>query len=417
MEWLIGVTILVLGMGIGLIIALVLQYKKVRLRLPNTKNAREHLKLVIEQRAETKAKQKALQREYANHTIDEAVFVSKDAEYTHLIEKYDKEIEHLLSVLASTELPEELKKGDKILQNASDIETLAKEIKKLEEEKQELKHKIDELHLHMREAEEDRKEALAKKNEMSKKYGKMEEEMQIKEQELGDKAIELEDLKKEKEEVEDKLSEARSQESPDETLKNLKRENKLLRESLEEKNKRLNQLSKNIGVLKTVFDKYSSLIEEKEAKTAEELKCLIQPNNPEVKSIIKAYDTPKKAFEFVRDNISEVTPNISATYWLSVEEMLKLRAADTEDEAILLCSLLRAQGEDAKVVVVELDKGIVKTLVALNDRVLDPSVDTEFDDYVGISQEEAIKQYIFDGQFVKKIRYIFNDKTYEHHEE
>lgn len=409
MEYLVGLALVVLGVGIGLVIALVLKRPKEELKVPEEKDAWKKLKEVSEERAKVKAKQKALHKAYAKHEIDEAAFVSKDAEYTHLIESYDKEIEGLLARIAYSYLPEELQKSKKVIREASDIGTLAKALRELKSENEELKKRIETLQVQMRELEEDKKRVLLKRNELEEELEKMDEELEFK-----DKKIEK--LKKEKQKLEDRVAELVA-ETPEEVIENLKRENRLLRESLDEKNKKINRLSKSLGVLRAVLEKYAKLIEEKEAKTAEELKKLVQPNNPRVREIVKVYDTPKKVFEFVRDNIVEVSPNISATYWLTVDEMLRLRAADTEDESILLCSLLRALGEDAKVVVVELEGGLRKTLVAMNDRVLDPSIKSNFDDYTGLSVEEALKKYVFDGKFIKRILYEFNDKEYNSYQE
>ncbi|MCD4740487.1 hypothetical protein K8R43_04845 [archaeon] len=406
MVGVIEVSIFFVGLVIGLVIALILTHKKFRFYLPKQKDPWAHLEQISKERAEIRAKQKALQKAFSNRTIDEAIFVSKDAEYTHLIEKYDVEIETIINRIAYSELPEELKKSQEQLRQAGDIRTLAKTIKQLEKEKIELQHQMENKQIQMRDIDEERKRTLAKKNQLEEKYDAIGEEMKKEKNKV-------EKLSKTREKLEDRISDLEAKESPSEELNNLKRENRLLRESLEEKNKRMNQLSKNLGVLKTVFDKYTDIIEEKESKTAEELKRLVQPNNQGIISVAKAYNTPKKAFEFVRDNISEVTPNISATYWLTVDDMLRLRAADTEDESILLCSLLRTLGENAHVIVVELDRGTVKTIVSLEDRILDPSIKSNFDDYVGISEEEALKKYMFNGEFVKQVLYRFNDKNYQ----
>jgi len=409
MESLIALASFVLGIGIGVIIALILRRPKEEFKVPEEKDAWKKLKEAAEERAKVKAKQKALHRALAKHSLDEATFVSKDAEYTHLIERYDKEIELLLSRISYSSLPEELKKSRNVIREASDISTLASALKEAKAKINELNRKIEALHIQMRELEEDKKRVLLKKNNFENKVESLEGEIELKNKKI-------EKLKLEKQKLEDRMAELVS-ETPEEAIENLKRENRLLRESLDEKNKKVNRLSKSLGVLRAVLEKYAKLIEGKEAKTAEELKKLVQPDNPKVKEIVKVYNTPKKVFEFVRDNIVEVSSSISATYWLTVDEMLKLRAADTEDESILLCSLLRALDEDAKVVVVELNGGLAKTLVAMDGRILDPSTKSNFDDYTGISTEDALKKYVFDGRFVNRTLYEFNDKIYNSYEE
>ena len=85
----------------------------------------------------------------------------------------------------------------------------------------------------------------------------------------------------------------------------------------------------------------------------------ITPNNETVKSCANKINTndPLVIYRFVKDEIKYledyVTHDFRFEYWQFPEETLKLKTGDCEDQAILLCTLLRANGyspEDVKVV-------------------------------------------------------------------
>jgi len=409
MEWVILLAMFTLGVVAGLVIALVLKHQRMEFKVPSGKeDAWKHLERVVKERAGIKAKQKALKKAYASRKIDESVFVSKDAEYSHVIERLDAEIDALMENLSRSFLEEELKEAGEIMRKASDMEGVAKELLELKKQLKRVENEKESLQVEMRDVEERKKEALAERNELETRVRDLKTE-------LSRKNEELEKLGKELDKKEKEVAEVKSKTPHDLSLANLKRENKMLRESLEEKNRKLARVSKSLGILEIIFERYSDIIEEKETKTPAKLKKLVQPGHHRIIELTKTYKTPEKAFEFVRDDITEIHPEISATYWLTVEEMLELRAADTEDEAILLCSMLRSLGKEARVAVVELDNGKVKSLVLMSDRVLDPGMNARYDQFTGLSCEDALKKYSFEGHFIKKVLYEFNDKEYKKH--
>jgi myosin heavy subunit len=409
MEWVVAAAWFALGLAFGVIFALVLTHRKVGFKVPSGReSAWNHLNRVVKERAKVKAKQKALKKAYASKNVDESVFVSKDSEYSHLVDKLDDEIDALLDQIAQEFMQEQMKEAHEVMQKASDMESMSREMMKLKRLAKEAENRKDTLQVELNEVEERRKDALARKNELEKQVEKLESQ-------LSRQTDRLEKTEKELSKKEREVTEAKSKTPIELSLENLKKENKRLRETLEEKNNRLNKVSKSLEILEIVFERYSNLIEEKEVKSPTQLKKLVQPNHHKIIELTKTYDTPQKAFEFVRDDVTEISPGISATYWLTLDEMLELRAADTEDEAILLCSMLRAMGEDAAVAVIELDNKHAKSLVFMNDRVLDPGMNMEFDQFNGISTEDALKQYSFQGHFVKKVLYEFNEKEYHKH--
>jgi hypothetical protein len=112
-------------------------------------------------------------------------------------------------------------------------------------------------------------------------------------------------------------------------------------------------------------------------------------------------------------------PYIGATLWLSVKEMLDNKVADYEDKAILLCSILRALGANALVLVALMTDGSNRPIVLLNMKdksiMLDPNKKHDFIKFVG-KRNELIRQFSVDGNRIKRIHYEFNDKDYVSYE-
>ena len=163
-------------------------------------------------------------------------------------------------------------------------------------------------------------------------------------------------------------------------------------------------------MLSAIIDRHAKEIDE--AKKAEELKELIQPGNPGVRELAKKCPTPKAAYEFVRDRIMEVHPKVSASYWLDVDDIMRLGAADLDDKSIFLCSMLRAMGENAWVAMLEMKNGYRRAVVLTDDHVLDADDIRKYDDFAGLSQEEALGKYRFDGFPVKRLLFKFNEREY-----
>jgi chromosome segregation ATPase len=295
----------------------------------------EHLKDLTKERAEAAAKRKALHRAYSAGSVTENAFVSKDAHYTKLIEELDKEIDDTVVELSKAFLPEELQKRDAKLQELSDLAILSKKLEELKADKKELDDEKNTLYLQLTELEEDKKMHVAEKNKLRAKYE--EDSEQLKEMTKG-----IDELEGQRKVLEEKVAGIQPR---DQKIGTLTTENKMLRDRLEGTKKKLLEREKTLGVVSAVVDRHAKEIDE--GKKKEELKELVQPKNAGVQDLAKKHSTPKEAFEFVRDNILEVHPQVSASYWMDTDDIMRLGAADPDDKAIFLCSLLRAQGQDA----------------------------------------------------------------------
>jgi predicted transglutaminase-like cysteine proteinase len=115
---------------------------------------------------------------------------------------------------------------------------------------------------------------------------------------------------------------------------------------------RINQRTESINGLKEEINAYEKL-------KKYDLTVFITPDNHNIKSFSNEISTnnPVEIYRFVRDEIKYeedyLTFDYRFEYWQFPEETLKLRTGDCEDQAILLCTLLRAKGyspEEVKVV-------------------------------------------------------------------
>jgi uncharacterized coiled-coil protein SlyX/regulator of replication initiation timing len=171
--------------------------------------------------------------------------------------------------------------------------------------------------------------------------------------------------------------------------------------------------------------KYKNTIEASETKNAQDVKSLVQPANSHVVDLVKKIKSANtealKQYKAAYDAIDEIhsIPYIGATFWLSIADMLENKVADYEDKAILLCSILRALGANAKVLVASMTDGSNRpfVLITLKDRamLLDPNKKHEFVRYAG-KRNDAIKQFSDSGNKIKRVLYEFNDKDYISHE-
>lgn len=389
------------GLAAGFAAAAVAGYKQKKLPEALPKDAWEHLKELTQERAEAMAQKKALQRAYAAGSINEAAFVGKDAHYTKLVDNYDKEIDKAIQELGAAFLPEELRKGEKKLQELNDLAVLSNKIKELKHEKKRLEEEKSELYLQLTEIEEDKRMHIAEKDKLLQKY-------EADNKKLSEMTKNLEKLEAQRTELEKKLE---SMKPKEQKLSMLEKENRILRESLSRARKKLRENEKAVGVLEAIVEKNSHKIDE--SRKQDELRELINPENPGVKELARKYNSPQKAYDYVRDFIVEVHPKISASYWLAVDDVMRLSAGDDYDKAMLLCSIIRAIGKEAWVAVLEMRNGYKRAVVLHDNHVLDPCEAREYEDFHGLSDEEAISKYMFDGFPVKRVMYRFNDRIYK----
>ncbi|GEM_PF-2686553 len=177
-----------------------------------------------------------------------------------------------------------------------------------------------------------------------------------------------------------------------------------------------------------LIDRYGEFISKNEVKTVQDLKQLVQPNNSHVKDIVQDitkkfanYDPKQhisRAAELAYNRLDEIhsVPTVGTDFWMTITEMVKNKVADYEDKAIFLCSILRALGGDATVLMATMSDGSNRPLVLLKTAkghiLLDPNKKHQFTKYQG-TRDWLIKNYAVDGKQITRVLYEFNDREYK----
>jgi hypothetical protein len=391
----------VIGIVGGLGISLLIKGQKRRVPQMGAEGHWQKLRRLTHERAEASARQQALQKAFAAKAMDEGAYITKEAHYAKIIDSIDDEIEAIIGQLSGEFVKSEKAAGEARVRQLGDVGSMAAEAARLKEMKQELELEKDQLHVQLSEAEDDKKAHLAEKNRLREKY----EEASWRVKALEDRLSQVEKDKK--------GAETRAKAYEDKgSVRNLVEENRRLRQGLARAKDKLSLTKNEVAIMSALVDKYAAEIEGKELRTPTQMKALITPEDPDVMRLAKEMGTGPEAFRFVRDNIREVHPSINATYWLKPAEVLRIGGADHEDRVILLCSLLRALGLEAKVVTVEMQNKMTRSVVGLDDRVLDPRRHATWSDYEDLSTEAALRRYAFDGFGVRKVLAEFNDQAY-----
>ncbi len=313
----------------------------------------------------------------------------------------DDEIERIIGSLSGEFTAGEKAIGEARVRQLGDVGVMAAEGARLKQMKEELERERDLLHVQLSESEDDKKGHLAEKNRLRDKY---------EEAEWRVKALEsrLKQVEQEKKGVETR---ARAYEEKG-NVRNLVDENRQLRQGLARAKDKLSLTKNELAIMGALVDRHAAEIEGKELRTPTQMKALIAPADRDVMRLAKELGSGPEAFRFVRDNVREVHPHINATYWIPPAEVLRIGGADHEDRIILLCALLRALGLEATVITVEMQNKMTRSVVGLEDRVLDPRNNANWNDYEDLSIEAALRKYAFDGFGVRKMIAEFNDRAY-----
>ena len=187
----------------------------------------------------------------------------------------------------------------------------------------------------------------------------------------------------------------------------------------------------NRRVYVQLLKRYTEYIANMESKTVSEVKALINPTDLSLQSFLLGllgnlenynpdtdFDTAaRKVFEYVRDNISLFENTIGIHFWLYPKDVLECKAGDDEDQAVFLCSALRALGDDtAYVCMCELSDSTTHAFVCTNFkgvfRILDPTQNLDYDSYVG-TEGDLLQRFTYKGHSISKVLYKFSDLFYE----
>ena len=180
--------------------------------------------------------------------------------------------------------------------------------------------------------------------------------------------------------------------------------------------KQLAEARLQVEIYKLVVERYRKFIEDSESKSISELRQLVRPLDSavtELKIAIQDQFHPYlyqdhflKAAEAGMDMVFAWKPvQMPISFWVSFEDMARLRAADDIDRAILLCSLFRALDSDNAMVLIGKNKS-AWVRFGFGDK--DFVVDVTHKAMNAINtKDDALKQFMFG------ILYSFNDREYQ----
>jgi len=188
-----------------------------------------------------------------------------------------------------------------------------------------------------------------------------------------------------------------------------------------------------LDIYKILLKRHAERISKAEEKTVGEIKAFINSDDLTIQSISQNfkqenYDFEKhyiqaaeKAFNYVRDTITFVKPEVNVSFWLTPKEIASKKIGDDEDQATFLCSLLFALGDtNAEVVVAEMSNGKSHAFVISEFQekfiLLDPSQKHEFRDFFG-EKKDVLEAFVFDEAHIKRFLYRFNHEKYEQFQE
>lgn len=121
------------------------------------------------------------------------------------------------------------------------------------------------------------------------------------------------------------------------------------------------------GYLRAIIQRYADHINMHEQRSIAELRELVSPGRPSLVKLAEAHATVDAAFSFVC-SLQTLHVSLPVSFWLTVDEMLRLEAGDPFDKARLLCGLMSQLKKPAWLRVVMLDGGTQHALVWLDEK-------------------------------------------------
>ncbi len=352
-----------------------------KLRKPQEKiEIEKQIKQLNKEKAELKSSKKELEEmDRDTSDIDEE------------LQEIEKKLKKRYDELANLEYKQALNEiGEKSKEKKVTLSRMKGELKEERKKRRRLETKLEEL--------EEKKESLKEdKKDLAKKINELEEKVRDKEMKIQQKEDIIQGLKEEPE------KEEKPQEEPE--------------QSEEEKSGREK-------ILESLLKDYSSYIEEKEKKTIQEMKEMVQPNNINLREFLEdiekdGLEACEEAYDKIMDKIESCSP-LPVEYWMNIKTMIDLKAAGHKDKAILLCSAFRHFGAESHVAIIKLENGERRPLTQIKTNnkylLIDPNQKQPFKRYYG-TRGEIKNQYKYKGSKIREFKYLFNDREYITYEE
>ncbi|MCR4369485.1 MAG: hypothetical protein NUV67_06290 [archaeon] len=185
-------------------------------------------------------------------------------------------------------------------------------------------------------------------------------------------------------------------------------------------------------LFRLLLERHARLIGDEETRTVGEIKAMVTKDDLTVQALAGSFmaenyvfekdylHAAQKAFDYVKNEIGFVDANLNISFWLTAKEIVANKLGDDEDQAVLLCSLLYALGdENAEVVVAELEDASAHAFVLTNfggkTIILDPIQNIDFRRYFG-EKSAVLSKYSYRGSKIRRFIFRFNNSNYEQFE-
>ncbi|MFH1306087.1 MAG: hypothetical protein ABIH83_00315 [Candidatus Micrarchaeota archaeon] len=184
----------------------------------------------------------------------------------------------------------------------------------------------------------------------------------------------------------------------------------------DELKKRISILRMQLELCNIVIERYKKFIEDGETKSISDLRSLVRPMDSTITEIKIGIEDQFHPYVFDSNFLlaTQKAMDISfawkkvklpVSFWLSFQDMVRLKAADDMDRAILLCSLFRALGSDSSRVLIGKDKSAWVSFTFSEKQYIVNITSRTMSAYpLG---DEGLKQFMYG------IQYAFNDKDYQ----
>ncbi len=190
-----------------------------------------------------------------------------------------------------------------------------------------------------------------------------------------------------------------------------------------------NSKDAELRLARILLERYSETINDVERKTVGEIKALVNRDDLTIQSLASEFrvepykfdnhyfQAAEKSYNYLVENIEYIDLDLNISYWLSPKDIVEEKVGDDEDQAVFLCSLLYALGDEkAEVVIAELENNEPHAFVITEFRdkflLLDPVQGKPFREFYG-EKKEIMNSYSFNGEKIKVFLYKFNRDNYE----
>jgi len=183
-----------------------------------------------------------------------------------------------------------------------------------------------------------------------------------------------------------------------------------------ELSKKVQRQALQIELLNLIIERYNRFIEDGETKSLSDLKSMVKPLDAAVTEIKIQIEDQFHPYNYDSNYLLATQKvldiiftwkkiKMPLSFWMSFEDMAKLKAADDLDRAILVCSVFRSLGSDSAKVIIGKNKEAWVSFVFSQKAYIVNIADKTMSAYP--PEGDGLKQFMYNAA------YSFNDREVE----